>query len=191
MAIEAMEAKIRFLDASACHYAVVAPATSAHLMLQRNSEAADNFVALQIEGSRVCRACGTILIPGSTSRTSIVREKATKTRIHSKEHGEDGRTGTPAKWLRVDCLKCHRYDKKPLQPSGLSAQTAPSVSGSANKTPSDMTQSARVGTASAGSKQRAKARRHGGLQAMLEKTKGSVNSSPGFGLDLLDLMKQS
>ena len=191
MAIEAMEAKTKFLDASACHYAVIAPAISAHLMLQRNSEAADNSVPLQLEGSRACRACGTILIPGSTSRTSILREKATKTRIHLREHGKDGRAGTPVKWLRVDCLICHRYEKKPLQPPGLKAQTAPSVSGFANKKPSDMTQSARVGTASAGSKQRAKARKHGGLQAMLEKTKASANSSRGFGLDLLDLMKQS
>ena len=200
MAIEAMEAKIKFLDASACRYAVVAPATSAHLMLQRNSEAAVNSVPLQIEGSRACRACGTILIPGSTSRTSIVREKATKSRIRSIEHGKDGRAGTPVKSLRIDCLKCHRYKKKPLQDSGgtnikkpsvLKAQTVPSVSGSADEKPSDMTQSARVGTASAGSKQRAKARKHGGLQAMLEKTKVSVNSSQGFGLDLLDLMKQS
>ena len=200
MAIEAMEAKIKFLDASACHYAVVAPATSAHLMLQRNSEAAVNSVPLQIEGSRACRACGTILIPGSTSRTSIVRERATKSRSRSREQGKDGRAGTPVKSLKVDCLKCHRYEKKPLQdtgstnsrkPSGLLAQTVPSVSGSVDKNPSDMTQSARVGTASAGSKQRAKARKHGGLQAMLEKTKVSTNSSQGFGLDLLDLMKQS
>ncbi len=200
MEIETMEAKIKFLNASACHYSVIAPATSAHLMLQRNSEAADNSVPLRVDGSRACRACGTILIPGSTSRTSIVHEKAIKTRIRSSRHGKDDRAGTPTKSVRVECLICHRYEKKPLQdssgtnikkPSVSNTRTVPSVSGFADKEPSDMPQSARVGTASASSKQRAKARRHGGLQAMLEKTKVSANSSPGFGLDLLDLMKQS
>ena len=195
-----MEAKTKFLDSSACYYSVIAPATSAHLMLQRNFEAADNSVPLQVKGSRACRACGTILIPGSTSRTSIVHEKATKTRIRSRKHGKDDRAGTPIKSVRVDCLICHRYEKKQLQdsrgtnikkPSVLNTRTVPSVSGFADKELSDMPQSARVGTASASSKQRAKARKHGGLQAMLEKTKVSVNSSPGFGLDLLDLMKQS
>lgn len=200
MGIETMEAKTKFLDSSACYYSVIAPATSAHLMLQRNFEAADNSVPLQVKGSRACRACGTILIPGSTSRTSIVHEKATKTRIRSRKHGKDDRAGTPIKSVRVDCLICHRHEKKQLQdsrgtnikkPSVLNTRTVPSVSGFADKELSDMPQSARVGTASASSKQRAKARKHGGLQAMLEKTKVSVNSSPGFGLDILDLMKQS
>ncbi len=191
---------MKFLDASACHYLVIAPATSAHLMLQRNHEAADNSLPLQVEGSRACSACGTILIPGSTSQTSIVHEKATKTKVRTKKHGKEDRAGTPTKFVRVDCLICHRYEKKPLQgssgtnikkPSVRNTRTVPSVSGFADKEPSDMPQSARVGTASASSKQRAKARKHGGLQAMLEKTKASVNSSPGFGLDLLDLMKRS
>ena len=200
MDIETMEAKTKFLDVSACHYAVIAPATSAHLMLKRSSEAAENSVPLQVGGSRACRACGTILIPGSTSRTSIVHEKATKTKVRSKKHAKDDRAGTPIKFVRVDCLICHGYEKKSLQdssgtnikkPSVLNTRMVPSVSVFADKEPSDMPQTTRVGTASASSKQRAKARRHGGLQAMLEKSKASVYSSPGFGLDLLDLMKQS
>ena len=191
---------MKFLDASACHYSGIAPATSAHLTLQRNYEAADNSLPLQVEGSSVCSACGTIMIPGRTSRTSIVHAKATKTKVRTKKHGKDDRAGTPIKFVRVDCLTCHRYEKKPLQgssgtnikkPSMLRTRTVPSVSGFADKEPSDMPQSARVSTASASSKQRAKARKHGGLQAMLEKTKASVNSSQGFGLDLLDLMKRS
>ena len=193
-----MDAKIKFLDAAACHYSLVAPATSAHLMLQRNSEAADN--SAPVEGSKVCKACGTIWIPGSTSRTSIVHEKATKTKTHLKRHRKADHAGTPMKFIKVDCLICHRYERTPLQgssgpniqePSAFNTRTVPSVSGFADKEPSNMPESARVGTASASSKQRAKARKHGGLQAMLDKTKVSVNSSPGFALDLLDLMKQS
>ena len=193
-----MDAKIKFLDAAACHYSLVAPATSAHLMLQRNSEAADN--SAPVEGCKACKACGTIWIPGSTSRTSIVHEKATKTKTHLKRHRKADHAGTPMKFMKVDCLICHRYERTPLQgssspniqkPSVFNTRTVPSVSGFADKEPSNMPESARVGTASASSKQRAKARKHGGLQAMLDKTKVSVNSSPGFGLDLLDLMKQS
>lgn len=198
--IGTMETKIKFLDAAACHYSMIAPATSAHLMLQRNYEAVVKSVPIYVEGSRACKACGTILIPGSTSRTSIIHEKATKNKIRSKKPGKDARDGTPMKFVRIDCLICHRYERKPLQGSGgpnikkpsvSNTRTVPSVSGFADKEPSDMPQSARVGTASASGKQRAKARKHGGLQAMLEKTKVSANSSSGFGLDLLDLMKQS
>ena len=198
MESETMEAKIKFLDAAACHYSVIAPATSAHLMLQRNSEAAVN--PTPVEEGRACKACGTILIPGSTSRTSIVHEKATKNTIHSKKHPKDDPAGIPMKFVRFDCLVCHRYERKPLQgsrgpnikkPSVSHTRTVPSVSGFADKRLSEMPQSARVGTTSASSKQRAKARKHGGLQAMLDKTKVSANASPGFDLDLLDLMKQS
>ena len=193
-----MEAKIRFLDAAAHHYSLIAPATSAHLMLQRNSEAADNFIP--VEGGRACRACGTILIPGSTSRTSIVHEKATKTKVRLERHRKADHAGTLMKFIKVDCLICHRYERTPLQGSSSpnikklsvsNTRTVPPVGGFADKEPSNMPQSARVGTASASSKQRAKARKHGGLQAMLDKTKVSADSTPGFGLDLLDLMKQS
>lgn len=193
-----MEAKIKFLDAAACHYSLIAPATSAHLMLQRSSEASDNPVA--VERSSACRACGTILIPGSTSRTRVVHSDSTKNKVPTKKSVKNDRAGTRNKLVRIDCLICHRYERQPLQgssgpnvkkPSMLNARTVPSVRGFAAKEPSDMPQSARVGTASASSKQRAKARKHRGLQAMLEKTKVSANPSPGFGLDLLDLMKQS
>ena len=192
-----MEAKIKFLDAAACRYSMIAPATSAHLMLQRNSEVADN--SIPVEGAATCRACGTILIPGSTSRTSIVHAKATKTKVRFRKHGKDDGAGALIKFVRVDCLICQRYERKPLQVSGGTNIKKPSVSNTrtvppvrfANEEPSDRPQSARVGTTSASSKQRAKARKHGGLQAMLEKTKVSASSSPGFGLDLLDFMKQS
>ena len=198
MDIKALETKIKFLDAAAFHYSMIAPATSAHLMLQRNFEAANNSVPVQRSGA--CRACGTTLISGSTSRTSIVHEPSTTTEVHSRKHGNDDSARKPIKFLRVDCLICRRYERKPLQGpsrpnvkklSALKPGTLPSVGGFAAKEPLDMPQSARVGTASASSKQRAKARKHGGLQAMLEKTKVSANSSSGFGLDLLDLMKQS
>ena len=197
MDIKALETKIQFLEAAGCHYSMIAPATSAHLMLQRNSEAANNSVPVQKSGA--CRACGTILIPGSTSRTSIVHEQSSKTKVHTKKHSKDDSARKPIKFVRVDCLVCHRYERMPLQGSSrpnvkklsvLNTGPLTSVSGFADKEPSDMPQSARVGTASASSKQRAKARKHGGLQAMLEKSKVSANSSPGFGLDLLDLMKQ-
>ena len=40
------------------------------------------------------------------------------------------------------------------------------------------------------SKKRAKTRKQGGLQALLEKSKENCNSSSGPGLDLMDLMRQ-
>jgi hypothetical protein len=47
--------------------------------------------------------------------------------------------------------------------------------------------------ANASSRKRAKIRKHGGLQALLAKSKeaGSHSSGGGFGLDLLDFMKKA
>lgn len=46
-------------------------------------------------------------------------------------------------------------------------------------------------SANLSSKKRAKARKQGGLQAMLEKAKQAEAHSSGFGLDLMDLMKMT
>ena len=201
MADAATAAKLRFLNASAHHYLTSAPATSTHLMLQRNLEVADNGLVLrEDEGSRSCRACGSILIPGRTSRTSIISDGVSKNKARSKKRSAEREVEKPIKFVKIDCLVCYRFEKKPLQrPTDSSvrksgkatAQPTPLTVTRAGVTDPASPQSLKPVTTNASSKQRAKARKHGGLQAMLEKSKASSIPSSGFGLDLLDLMKQS
>lgn len=203
---EAAEAKMRFLDASARHYASSAPETSAHLMAQRNMEAAESGISLnKTQSSGSCKACGSILVPGWTSWTSIITKdgKVKQLKVGSKKMA---RSNLP-KYLRVDCLICYRYEERPLQglkPTSKHPLKIPHKEasiGSELRQPCSQTADSSAASTShmqvseplatnASSKKRAKARKQGGLQAMLEKSKASTGPSAGFGLDLLDLMKQ-
>ncbi|KAI9829479.1 MAG: hypothetical protein M1819_006299 [Sarea resinae] len=116
-----------------------------------------------------------------------------------------------AKELIHTCDVCGRKTRQPIPPppppplrrkakpkprsaaqSQPSRETSEPVSTSANRTPSG--ESEKPASINAGSKKRAKARKRGGLQALIAKTK-TEQSSPsaigeaGFGLDLMDLMK--
>lgn len=203
---EAADAKIRFLEATARHYASSAPETSAHLMAQRNIEAADNGLSPsrnQSNGS--CKGCGSILLPGWTSRTSIIR-KGGKVKVQSKKKPRSNASDLD-RYLRVDCLICYRYEERPLQglkpkskhPLQISSEQAlvgsgpqqpPSQIHDSSAASADQAQASKPLATNTNSKKRAKARKPGGLQAMLEKSKASTGPSSGFGLDLMDLMKQ-
>lgn len=201
MADAATAAKLRFLHASAHHYATIAPATSAHLMLRRNSEVADSGLILrEDERNRACKACGSVLIPGRTSRTCIVSEGGTRSKAHSKEHHGRNEVEKRSKFVRIDCFLCHRFEKKSLERSTISrsqkgskskAQPTPLALAKAGASDPASPRFPKPATINASSKQRAKARKHGGLQAMLEKSKASSTPSSDFGLDLMDLMKQA
>lgn len=209
MASAILNARLKFLDASAHHYSGVAPATSAHLMLERMTMAADNEIASPkgADWNTACGACGTIRIPGWTSRTTIVDPTKPKKGSKTKKKNEpSGTAKRPAeKHVVIECLKCHRKTTTPMQtshghrfgrpPSHNAASTsgpnsaepvplsAPTVQDQAQVSPNPI-------SVNSSSKKRAQARKHGGLQAMLEKSKGSESSS-GFGLDLMDFMKQA
>lgn len=202
--------RLKFLDASAHHYSSLAPATSAHLMLEHMTVAADNEIASPkgADWNTACGACGTIRIPGWTSRTTIVdptKPKKGSSKIKKKLESSGTAKGSAEKHVVIECLKCHRKTTTPMQksqghrfgrpPSHNAASTsgpssvepvplsAPTVRDQAQVSPNPI-------SVNSSSKKRAQARKHGGLQAMLEKSKGSESSS-GFGLDLMDFMKQA
>lgn len=207
MVNEAAEAKVRFLEASARHYASSAPATSAHLMAQRNIEANERgVVSTKTRPGGSCKACGSILVPGWTSRTSIVRKGGRSKAALKKKKKLRKNASDLLKYLRIDCLLCYRYEERLLHESmpkskdGLKTLTRQAVIGSEPQHPSSQTHDSSAAPTSqvqasqplatnTSSKKRAKARKQGGLQAMLEKSKASTGPSSGFGLDLLDLMK--
>lgn len=200
MADVAAEAKLRFLHASAHLYSVTAPATSAQLMLQGHIERAGNTRPTNIyESSSACQACGTILIPGWTSKTSRVDKGASKVanpEAGAKKHAKGKLSPHLVKYVRVKCLACHRFEDTPLQKSKTNSNSEKAKATSRTTVSSDPKpnldpESESLDKPPKASKRRERARKHkSGLQAMLEKSKASTAPSAGFGLELLDLMKQ-
>ena len=191
----AVDARARFLEASAHHYALSAPATSAYLMSQRDIEAVGNKLPTKKGKSEAtCEACSSILLPGWTSQKTITTKNGSKTNRSGKKI-----SSAQMKYVRTSCLVCHRYKEEPLcEPYGkgnnLSQIVNPrgvSHTGKSGPVATTSQQATKPTTSSNNSKQRAKARKQSGLQAMLDKSKASMSSSSGFGLDLLDLMKQN
>lgn len=199
MADAAAEAKLRFLHASGHLFSITAPATSAQLMLQRHIDMAGNTRPKSIDGSSLaCKACGTVLVPGYTSKTSRVDKRASKManpKPGSKKHARGKPSPSPEKHVRVKCLACHRFEDTPLQKSKTSSNSE-KAKATSRATPSDAQpnldpESSPLDKPPKASKRRDRARKHkSGLQAMLEKSKAPAAPSFGFGLDLSDLMKQ-
>ena len=197
MAFGPQDARLRFLEASARHYAATAPAISAHLMLQRNLEVVGREIKV-VKGSAspACQSCVTIMIPGWTSKITIENEGAVGKGRSGKRSARKGREEKDKK-LVFECLACHRYVKTDLDFSrrprkgarGAKALLSTSQATAAISKPKSAGDPQKAVAANSGSKQRAKARK-GGLQAMLEKSKQSSTPSVGRGLGLMDLMKQ-
>lgn len=198
----ATQAKARFLDSSARHYVSSYPATSAHLMLQRNLTTAGSAMPVRGKESKgVCQACGTILIPGWSSRTSIVSHGVSKRELPksgSKSRFRSKISSLPAKRMKVECLICYRFEEIPLQSSRLETAGRPqrsedylALSEKPDTGFSSQVQDTKPVTMTTSSKQRARARKQGGLQALLNESKTSTSHSSGSGLDLLDLMKKA
>jgi len=137
-------------------------------------------------------------------RSKFGSKKVTKVEPKHKAQSKDAGLH---KYLKIDCLLCYRFEETPLQ--GSETKSKHSINKTSNPDPvksehqlppsqGDNFQSASTSqfeaskppTTYTSSKKRANARKQGGLQAMLEKSKIPKSSSSGFGLDLLDLMKE-
>ena len=189
MAGAAADPRSKFLETSARHYFLSAPVTSAYLMSQRVIEAAEsNSPKHRGRLDTNCGACSAILVPGQTSRKEIMNKTGSKVRRSGKKN-----SNTENKFVRTTCLICHRFKDEPLcKPLGSGSNilqvTEPQGISHTAKSASTATRPTTSGASS--SKQRAKARKQNGLQAMLDRSKISTSSPSGFGLDLMDLMKQ-
>ncbi len=208
MASATVTARLKFLDASAHHYSTLAPATSAHLMLERMTVATENEIAPPkgADPNVACGACGTIRIPGWTSRITINDRSKSKVSSKTKKRRSSATVKCPAeKHVVVECLTCHRKTTTPMQSSRghrfgrPRIHNAASTSGTISAEPA-LLSAPKVGnqvqispnpvSVNISSKKRAKTRKQSGLQAMLDKSKGTGSSS-GFGFDLMDFMKQA
>jgi hypothetical protein len=168
-----------FLEKSSYTLAISSPSTSAHLMTERlslmpeNEREHTNFLRHD-----VCGACGTVTTLGWTATTP-------RTRSTRRQH--EGRR--ERKVIRV-CLVCHRetVNALPTAPKAVKIAQTQSMDPSSSRlelgTPPTVSDVAEKTS----SKRRARTRKEkSGLQALLNKSKQSTNSSST--LDLMDFMK--
>ncbi|KAL8713059.1 MAG: hypothetical protein Q9220_002919 [cf. Caloplaca sp. 1 TL-2023] len=197
-----LEARLAFLDRSARLLHEAAPSSSAYLMSQRNLVAEQNEKSLsKAQLKDICKACGTILMPDLTLKREITDQGIAKRNTGDSHNLEsDGLM----KRIRTECLICRRVVLAPVQPSQQrqdkviplrSTQAMGASKTSASDSDSIMekgvTQVMKHPSANESSRKRSKARKQGGLQALLEKSKDSGSRPPGFGLDLMDFLKDS
>jgi ribonuclease MRP protein subunit SNM1 len=157
----------------------------------------------QIESRRrhTCGACGNLNIIGWTSTIQLNIPLAPRRKQSARRRAKEKQPLNQAKDIHHKCELCGRVTQQHI-PKMLGKTTRACISSrtldiesSANPStlrviPQTKTPSAALANAS--SRKRAKIRKHGGLQALLAKSKegSSHGFSGGFGLDLLDLMKK-
>lgn len=184
-------ARLQYLDKSAHLLAITAPSTSRYLMSRRNHLMFDNAIELSdsLRGN-VCCACGSIMIIGWQASLELRSRRC-------RRQGHNRNQQRPTKDLVYTCDSCRRTTHIPIAPAApnrasksSNIRTAASVQ--QVNTNSAMTEpSPRATSANSSSKKRAKARKLGGLAAVLaNKQSASLSSTSGFGLDLMDFMKK-
>lgn len=195
-----LDARIKFLDESARLLQGTAPGTSAHLMHERNIVAEEYEKPLRkAQLKDICKACGTILIPDITAKIEIIDPRA----VMRKRRRNAPQIVASEQRFKTECLACRRVTRTPPQLSQRQEVKKPAkstVSIESLETPASKDESwsipARIEiekpvSVNTNSKKRAKARKRGGLQALLEKSKRTAMRSSGPGLDLMDFMKET
>ncbi|PMD54549.1 uncharacterized protein K444DRAFT_597481 [Hyaloscypha bicolor E] len=160
-----LSARLRYLNDSAHLLANTAPSTSRQLRSRCDVLMSENDLGpSDAHRQDACGACGTIMVLGwaGTMKTGPQPSRRRKPR-------PDGQAIKQTKALIYECKTCHRKTRFPL---------------------SEPPPATRYKKASSNSKKRAKARKRGGLEALLTAKKAGPEAS-GFGLDLMDFMKKS
>jgi hypothetical protein len=192
--------RLRFLTESAHLLALTCPTTSAllgaeHDRLVQFEDLDLNTPKKEWDSHRrqVCGGCGSLMIPGwscdvTREPSRPVQAQVDKTKAKGRKEGQQ-----VEKSVVYQCLRCHRKTVQLLPPRipkhvKLSSEPTQAVAPLVVTVKESRGQDSRVAkSVNASSKQRAKARKQSGLQAMLAKSK--AQSSGGFGLDLMDLMQ--
>ncbi|KAF7892000.1 hypothetical protein EAF00_008302 [Botryotinia globosa] len=191
-----LAARLRYLNESARFLAKSAPTTSKYLVSQCNSLMFDHEIEqpeLSKRGS--CSACGSIMILGSEGKLEVRSQSLKKKPIRNRAKG----VSRVEKAMIYTCGSCNKMTRHRLDPAPVASRfkhgaVQHGVVSKPNPLPAqNLPTASTIGTPStnASSKKRAKNRKLGGLGALLAKQKASQTGSPGFGLDLIDLMKKS
>ena len=200
----AVDTRLRFLTSAALLYAPSVAATSAHLMLQGVQVADENGRPFDIEGSKdvFCRVCGTI---SSGAETSLASEKRGQSLDAVQTESTKKATASPLDF-EPRCSACHHFLRQPVAAkktgSGPGSWKQQSLARAGKSDHSlDVFDNVNAKTlkpskvvhanvsANASSKQRAKARKQGGLQAMVDQSRKRLEPDASSGLDLMDFMK--
>lgn len=198
MPVSDYSSQLTFLKDSAHSLASQSPSTAAHLLAVHNQILHHQFKPLnQRQKDAFCGACGSIRSPQSTETIQIHKKGAS---------GSSSKNNTSGGATVYKCRRCGRRTVNPLRREPIrsnipnsTAQTssAPAVQSSASTTeapapptlPQPRLQAAEQSkpgktAENAGSKKRAKTRKHGGLQALLVSKQQSQPS-----LDLFDFLQ--
>ncbi|KAM3069819.1 hypothetical protein ACMFMG_010526 [Clarireedia jacksonii] len=184
--------RLRYLNESAHYLATSAPTTSKYLMSQCNSLMFEAEIEQPEPQSRKsCLACGTIMKSG-WEITAKVQSGASRRKGRRQE---SKKPSIREKTMVHTCGSCFKKTRHRLEPapsiSRAKIGTVESVSVSNPAATTVLNSTIPSANANANSKKRAKARKLGGLSALLASKKASEARSSGFGLDLMDLMKQT
>lgn len=188
--------------------ASIAPPTSAYLMSQCNKLMfKEGLDAPDTHRRHVCGTCGNIMTGWTGSvqirRTNAMRRKGKRKRNAStegrtRENKGDCNANTeadslahPARAMAYICDFCSQETQQSLpNTSSIARRANPQPFSSSLQ--SNIHQPLLSSNINSSSKKRAKARKQGGLQALLAKNKeASSFRGCGFGLDLLDLLKET
>ena len=199
--------RMTYLHKSAHLLALSSPSVAAFLESKCDNLARSAEIAIpDARHQEICGACGNILVIGSSSSLKADYGRNQRQKFVNATASSNNRHGT-VKRMSLECSRCSRkvfIHPKPFCSPGKGQSAKPKqtrhlapVQKTASGSTSDDVLASAVGTtthheAARSRKHRAKARKHGSLQAMLVKSKAEVNRTDtgrDFGLDLMDLMK--
>lgn len=210
MALAESASQLNFLRDSAQFLSSQSASTSAHLLAVHNRILYDQLRPLNFrQHEAICGACGSIRKP-ETSRKIEIKEKSIKSRgkksskVTKPIQPQNGTEGA----IVYKCLRCHKRAVQPIRkPAARKNIQAVSVAAaepmlsstaaSTSRTPSQeavaeavtASTSNKATSENASSKKRAKARKQGGLQALLASKQRSQNQTSSS-LDLFDFLQQ-
>ncbi|GKZ19809.1 cullin-associated NEDD8-dissociated protein 1 [Aspergillus brasiliensis] len=193
--------RLEFLKGSASALNAHSPSTAAYLMTIHNGILRDEFKPLnQRLQETSCGACGSVRSPQWT-KTIVIQKKKGK----QSNAGRAGKASSDGATI-LKCLRCRRRTVKPVRKDAArpalppkatptaAAATTPDIQSSAATTPqnesaTELADQGRVNKAAdnASSKKRAKARKQGGLQALMASKQQSRSNSSS--LDLFDFLQ--
>ncbi|RAH57640.1 cullin binding protein CanA [Aspergillus piperis CBS 112811] len=191
--------RLEFLKGSASALNALSPSTAAYLMTIHNGILRDEFKPLnQRLQETSCGACGSVRSPQWTKNIVIQKKSGKQSNAgRASKASSDGAT-------ILKCLRCRRRTIKPVRKDAARPALPPKVTSTATSTPDiqssatttpqsepaiESADSSRVNKAAdnANSKKRAKARKQGGLQALMASKQQSRSNSSS--LDLFDFLQ--
>ncbi|KAL1971343.1 hypothetical protein VTN77DRAFT_295 [Rasamsonia byssochlamydoides] len=197
--------RLNFLRNSASFLSSQSSSTAAHLIAVHNRILHEDFKPLKPrQHENFCGACGSPRKPEYTKIIKIrPKGKARASQLPSKETGRSTQGGA----IVYKCLRCHKRTVQRLQQQNAKSQKpsstpmTPPVSTSTETSEKSSSQPVSETPAvpavpkstaeNASSKKRAKARKQGGLQALLaSKQRSQSANSSASSLDLFDFLQQ-